>query len=607
MSLETYISEFSKYVIAIIMALYTLECFLTFFKKTEDKRKGIYARQIILMFAFHFSSFMVICFETENVSYLIFYAFQQIILYATIMLYKNIYPKTNRLIVNNMCMLLSVSFVILTRLEYTKALKQFVISTGALVVALIIPFFIHNLKFIKNMKWIYAMLGISLLGIMLLLGQTTYGSKISYTIAGVSFQPAEFVKIIFVFFVASALYKSSTFIEVCLTSIIAAMHVIIQVLNKDLGSAVIYFVVYICMLYIASNKFIYMLLGIMGGSFASVIAYQHFSHIRVRVQAFLDPWSYIDSTGYQITQSLFAISSGGPFGLGLYKGTPNSIPFVEDDFIFSAIAEELGIVFAICLILVCVSCFIMFMRISLRIKDKFYQLIAFGLGVSYIFQVFLTIGGGTQFIPLTGVTLPLVSYGGSSILTTLIMFAIIEGIYMVNDDMEQTILASENIKNRDKTYKKSNKPNKKQKNNSKNINHNNKKTNSSYSTSEKYHKNKYYEDEEYEDDEYYEDEEYEDDKYYEDEEYEGDEYYEDEEYEGDEYYEDEEYEDDEYYEEDDYEDNESYEDEEDDMEFLHGFTRPIDSKKINEITSYDENIGEIYYNEEEYEKDKRRK
>ncbi len=142
----------------------------------------------------------------------------------------------------------------------------------------------------------------------------------------------------------------------------------------------------------------------------------------------------IDDAGYQITQSLFGISSGGWFGLGLFRGNPTSIPFVEADFVFSAVAEELGIIFSMCLILICISCFIMFMNISIRLKDKFYQLIAFGLGVTYIFQVFLTIGGGTKFIPMTGVTLPLISYGGSSVLTTLIMFFIIEGLYIIRQE-----------------------------------------------------------------------------------------------------------------------------------------------------------------------------
>lgn len=432
--MELYVSEFSKYVITLLIALYTYECFAVFRFRDESRRAGIYVRQNIFMFAVHFSCFIVICFETGDITYLFFYAFQQIILYAAIVLFRMLYPKTNRLVINNMCMLLSVGFIILTRLSLEKAIKQFIIVTGSLVIALIIPFFVHKFRFLKGLKWIYAIVGIAALSVVLILGQTTYGSKLSYSIAGITFQPSEFVKIVFVFFVASALYKASGFFEVFTTAVIAAAHVIVLVCSKDLGSALIFFVVYVFMVYVASGKVIYLLAGAAGGSAAAYIAYEVFSHVQVRVQAWKDPWSVIDSTGYQITQSLFAISSGGWFGLGIYKGTPESIPFVEADFIFSAIAEELGILFAVCLILICVSSFIMFMNISVRLNDKFYQLIAFGLGVTYIFQVFLTIGGGTKFIPLTGVTLPFISYGGSSVLTTLIMFSIIEGLYIIRED-----------------------------------------------------------------------------------------------------------------------------------------------------------------------------
>lgn len=432
--MELYVSEFSKYVITLLIALYTYECFAVFRFSEEERRQGIYTRQNILMFAIHFTCFLVICFETGDILYLFFYAFQQIILYAAIVLFRLLYPKTNRLLINNMCMLLSISFVILTRLSYNKALKQFVIVTVSLIAALAIPFFVHKFKFLKNLKWIYAAVGIAALSVVLILGQTTYGSKLSYSIGGVSFQPSEFVKIIFVFFVASALYRASGFFEVFTTAVVAGIHVIILVISKDLGSALIFFVVYVLMVFIATRNYLYLLAGAAGGSAAAYIAFSIFTHVQVRVQAWKDPWSVIDSAGYQITQSLFAISSGGWFGLGLYQGTPESIPFVEADFIFSAIAEELGILFAVCLILICVSCFIMFMNIAVRLKDKFYQLTAFGLGVTYIFQVFLTIGGGTKFIPLTGVTLPLISYGGSSVLTTLVMFSIVEGLYIVKQE-----------------------------------------------------------------------------------------------------------------------------------------------------------------------------
>ena len=386
------------------------------------------------MFLVHFSCFLVICFETGDAEYLFFYLFQQILLFATVVLFHMIYPNGNRLIVNNMCMLLSIGFVILTRLSYDKAIKQFFIVTVSIAIGMAIPFLIKNLRFLKSLTWVYALTGIGALGIVLLLGSVTNGSKISYSIGGITFQPSEFVKIIFVFFLASALYEANDLIQILLTAIVAGIHVLILVASKDLGSALIFFIVYVFMVYIASRKFIYLLLGMAGGAGAAMMAYHFFTHVQSRVQAWRDPWSTIDDAGYQIAQSLFAISSGGWFGLGLFRGNPTAIPYVEDDFVFSAVAEELGLVFSMCLILICISCFVMFMEISMKFKDRFYQLIAFGLGITYIFQVFLTIGGGTKFIPMTGVTLPFISYGGSSVLTTLIMFLIIEGLYAIRQD-----------------------------------------------------------------------------------------------------------------------------------------------------------------------------
>ncbi len=432
--MELYITELSKYFITLFIALYTLECFLVFRFQEEEKRKGSYIRQNLLMFLVHFSCFLVICFETGKIEYLLFYVLQQILLFATIVLFKMIYPKGNQLIINNMCILLSVGFVILTRLSYEKAVKQFFIVTVSIIAGMIIPFFIHQLKFLKSLTWLYAGIGIAALGIVLILGSVTNGSKISYSIGGITFQPSEFIKIIFVFFLASALYESHDFLRVLITAVLAGIHVLILVASRDLGSALIFFVVYVMMVFIATGKWIYLILGSAGGCGAAVLAYHFFTHIQVRVQAWQDPFSCIDNAGYQISQSLFAISSGGWFGLGLFRGTPTSIPYVEADFVFSAVAEELGILFSMCVILICISCFIMFMNIAMRLKNKFYQLIAFGLGVTYIFQVFLTIGGGTKFIPMTGVTLPLISYGGSSVLTTLIMFFIIEGLYIIRQD-----------------------------------------------------------------------------------------------------------------------------------------------------------------------------
>ncbi len=154
----------------------------------------------------------------------------------------------------------------------------------------------------------------------------------------------------------------------------------ILVLSKDLGSAVIFFVAYLVMVYVATRNVGYLALGIGGGSAAAVVAYHLFGHVRQRVSAWKDPMAVYQNEGYQIVQSLFAIGTGGWFGMGLYQGSPESIPVVKNDFIFSAICEELGGIFAICLILVCMSFFLMIVNIALRIINPFYKLIALGLG-----------------------------------------------------------------------------------------------------------------------------------------------------------------------------------------------------------------------------------
>ena len=429
--MQYYIVEFSKYAIALLMGIYTLEAFLALGKKRNDENKSVYVRQDVYMFVIQFLAYLSMCLQTGQIEYLFFYAFLQIALFSTIVLYQMIYPKCNRLIVNNMCLLLSIGFIMLTRLDYDKAIKQFFIVVVALVVALILPFFVHRLRFMKHLKWLYGLMGISALGVVLILGQVTHGSKISYTIAGITLQPSEFVKIVFVFFIASLLYKATTLYDVMLSAVLAAVHVLILVASKDLGSSIIFFVGYLFMLLIASRNYLYLIAGFLCGGGAAVAGYKLFSHVRVRVQAFMDPFSAIDREGYQMTQSLFAIGSGKWFGMGLYQGTPSDIPFVESDFMFSAVAEELGGIFALCLILVCLNCFLSFLKIAMDLDDTFYRLVASGLAVMYIFQIFLTVGGGIKFIPLTGVTLPLVSYGGSSVLTTLIVFAIMQGLYML--------------------------------------------------------------------------------------------------------------------------------------------------------------------------------
>jgi cell division protein FtsW (lipid II flippase) len=433
------VAEASKYILVICILLYTIRCFTVFNYEDAEIKKKIYKKQTHMMFLAHFIGYVVLFAKTLDVQVAVLYVAEVVLLALITFLYPLIYPKVSRLIVNNMCMLLCIGMIMITRLKFEKAVRQLLIIGVAFVVSMLVPVIVRKMKVLKKWTYLYAVIGIAGLLAVAAIGQTSYGARLGFTIGGISIQPSEFIKIVFVFFVASSLNRSTEFRDVVKTTIIAALHVLILVASKDLGAALIMFVVYLVMLYVGTRNVLYLLSGAGAGALASIPAYYLFSHVRTRVLAWKDPIANYNDAGYQVAQSLFAIGSGGWFGMGLYMGSPDKIPVAEEDFIFSAICEEMGLVFAFCLILICLSCYLAFLNIAMQLRDQFYKLVALGLGTCYIFQVFLTIGGATKFIPSTGVTLPLVSYGGSSLLSTFIMFAIIQGLYILREDEEEDI------------------------------------------------------------------------------------------------------------------------------------------------------------------------
>lgn len=434
------IVECAKYLMIILITMYTYECFTVFGYADGDKKRRILRNQNKLMFMIHFLAFAGMYLKIGEIKILIFYAVQVVLLLAIILLYTWIYPKASRLVVNNMCMLMTIGFIMITRLSYNKAVKQCVIAAGGVAISLAVPVIIRKVKQLSEWRWLYCGVGIVALAAVVVVGTEQFGAKLGFMVGGVGVQPSEFVKILFVFFVASSFYHSRAFKDIVITTALAAFHVLILVASKDLGAALIIFIVYLVMLYVATSQPLYVFAGLGAGAAASVVAYYLFNHVRVRVIVWQDPFASYQNGGYQVAQSLFAIGTGSWFGTGLFQGKADAIPVAETDFIFSAICEEMGLIFALCIILIFLSCYVMFLNIAMEIRNRFYKLIALGLGTCYIFQVFLTIGGVTKFIPSTGVTLPLVSYGGSSMLSTMIMFGIIQGLYIIREDEEEEII-----------------------------------------------------------------------------------------------------------------------------------------------------------------------
>lgn len=430
----------SKYIVLILMALYTLSCFTIYRGNREEVKDQKLNKQIVYVFLIHFLSYLTLALSNteEMISVVIFYGLQIFIATIYMYIYHYIYPYSSRVITNNMSFLLLIGYTMLTRLDFSLAKKQFVIATVSLILVSVIPLIMDKYKNLRNYGIAYGILGILALSSVFVIGVEQYGSVNWISIAGITLQPSEFVKILFVFFIASMLSKSRDFKQVAITTAFACVHMGVLVLEKDLGGALIFFIIFITMIYVGTGKAGYLIAYIAGGFAMAGLAFllfkdRLFDHVMVRVNVWKDPWADISGSGYQITQSLFAIGSGGYFGTGLTKGSPGVIPVSESDFIFSAIAEEFGVLFALALILVCFSCFICFANIAMKVRNRFYKTMAFGFAICYIFQTFLSIGGVTKFIPSTGVTIPLVSYGGSSVLSSLVMFSIMQGISTIEN------------------------------------------------------------------------------------------------------------------------------------------------------------------------------
>lgn len=437
------IVETAKYLMIFLMVIYTYANFRFFSLKDQERQHKVCARQLRCMFVIHFLAYLVMGLKAESEQAQMMtwglYCAQTVFFLCYIYLYRLFYRNVSRLLVNNACMLLCVGFIMLTRLSMEKyAIRQFVIVAAAGTAAWLVPWIIERFWQLCRFQRLYACAGLGALLLVCMLGNTSYGAQLSLNVLGVSIQLSEFVKITFVFFTAAVFYQSLELKSIAAATLVASLHVLVLVLSKDLGGAFIFFVTYIAMVFTATGNWLYPIAGAGLGAGASAAAYQLFDHVRRRVEAWRNPWADIDNTGYQVAQSLFAIGTGGWFGLGLCQGMPEKIPVVEKDFIFAAVSEELGGIFALCVLLVCLGCFLQFMLIATRMQAMFYKLIAVGLAMEYLAQVFLNIGGVTKFIPSTGVTLPFVSYGGSSAVSSFILFGVMQGLYILkrNDEEE---------------------------------------------------------------------------------------------------------------------------------------------------------------------------
>jgi cell division protein FtsW (lipid II flippase) len=395
----------------------------------ELKMEAIYNKTLSATALIGFIAFLLLSFKTTPFSPIPIYG---AIAFATIMFTG--YFLTNYLLYGQdpalyilACFITELGLVMLYRINPAVFLKQinwFALGVLAFILSSIVIKYWVKLQI--NPLYFFA-ITIILLTIPLVFGVEKGGSRSWIQLAGYSFQPSELAKITFVLFLAGRLKDGRINKVLWLTGeVLAAVGLL--ALARDLGGAMLFYLTALAMVFAATSRWDLTAAGLAVSGVAAVLGYYLFGHVRVRVEAWLNPWQDVPGRGYQIVQSLFAIAQGGFFGTGLGLGHPEYIPAVTTDFIFSGFSEEFGFLGAAALIIVYFLLVYRGIKISLTVRDSFLALVALGISTLFGLQIFTIIGGVIKLIPMTGVTLPFMSYGGSSMVMSFISLGILNGI-----------------------------------------------------------------------------------------------------------------------------------------------------------------------------------
>ena len=358
-----------------------------------------------------------------------------VFLTITQILIRKFYPHGDKFLITFACLLSVIGMAILYRLDSGVAVKQLIWFTAGIIIFIALVAAIPDLRDFAKYKKVYLISTVIFMPMALIFGTEVYGATNWVFIGGMGFQPSEFGKISFVVYLASALkdYEDKNniiedFNQLWQPALVVMFSLGCLVMQKDLGSALIFFGIAITMLYVATGKKKYVAITFTLFIVGSFLAYKLFPHVRQRIMIWQNPWSYKDTGGYQIVQGLYSISSGGMFGSGLGEGYPGFVPVNTSDLIFAVICEEFGMVFGLGIMIIYFLFFYRGMRAAFRVQDKFSQLGTIGMSAMIACQVLVIIGGVFAVIPLTGITLPLISYGGSSMISMFFALAVLQKI-----------------------------------------------------------------------------------------------------------------------------------------------------------------------------------
>lgn len=378
---------------------------------------------------FYFSAFLLLFLKDFSLEALVLAVAVPAMIWVGTNLLPKLFP-SDKLLLSLTNFLCALGILVLYATDPARAFQQAMYYGIGLAAMFVCIFAVRLVRDWKVPVLLLYFSSLALLALPVFIGKETYGAKNWLSFGGVSMQPSEFVKLSLLLILAFCMGRRRMlpwlfFATACLG---------LLMLQKDLGTALIYYGVTL-MLYLASSgNWTVTAFGLAGGAGAAVLGYRMFAHVKKRVAIWLNPWSDYEHAGYQIVQALIALASGGLWGCGLGLGSPKTIPVYHTDFIFTVICEQFGLIFGLFVLAMYAALIWRGATTAMAARYSFHGLLAMGATLLIGLQTFTIVGGVIKLIPLTGVTLPFISYGGSSLVSSMCLIGFVQGVESMNED-----------------------------------------------------------------------------------------------------------------------------------------------------------------------------
>lgn len=440
-----FFTEISKYFNVLLVAVFAISGLYAVLNKKITRRAfgDFCAYQRVVILLFNLESAVLIFFNElgggRTIEFLRMFAIAWAAFLVLSITMNTLHKGSNKILTNSIIFLLSVGIVMLWRIRPESCIRQIWWIVVSVVVINVVMLILRCRWVYQIPWWVWSLAALGLVVLPFIFPSPENGSLNWVDIHGITFQPSELIKPVLVFLLSVLYIRKNKISSILIGGAIVGALSLVLLMQNDLGMILIFCSMFLLMTYDYTQRGWILIGGVLGVLVCGFLAYRLVGHVRTRVDIWLDPWSDIDSGGYQIAQSLFAIVGGKFFGTGLYQGMPYYIPEGWTDMIFAGICEEFGSIFGALTVMIYLLMSLMMFNLVSRYENRLRRNIAMACSIITGIQTILIIGGVIKMLPLTGVTLPFISYGGTSLLSMFIIMGIVQELFRSRSQTERRV------------------------------------------------------------------------------------------------------------------------------------------------------------------------